>query len=131
MRAARVWVGIPISHFLILSGFFHLSTRISKCFKDGMTGFIVPGYGSRFLRKLVRELSNARVKWIHWSERSHRLDWYLTYPIKRWYAQMVNNYAIGAFGCGNLAIEDFIAWGIRRELLGIFPYSGMLIKNQK
>ena len=96
---------------------------------------IVPGYGSRFLRKLVRELSKAKVKWIHWSERSHPgLRWYLTYPIKHWYARMVNNHAIGAFGCGNLAIEDFIAWGIRRELLGILPYSpecSSKIKNDK
>ena len=85
---------------------------------------IVPGYGSRFLRKLVRQLSNAKVKWIHWSERSHPgLRWYLKYPIKRWYAYMVNHYAIGAFGCGNHAVEDFISWGVRREILAILPYS--------
>ena len=93
---------------------------------------IVPGYGSQFLRRLVRELSTAKVKWIHWSERSHPgLRWYLTYPIKRWYARMVNNHAIGAFGCGNLAIEDFIAWGIRRELLGILPYSPEYLSETK
>lgn len=93
---------------------------------------IVPGYGSHFLRRLIRSLSKAKVKWIHWSERSHPgLRWYLTYPIKRWYAQMVNNHAIGAFGCGNLAIEDFIAWGIRRELLGILPYSPEYLSETK
>lgn len=85
---------------------------------------IVPGYGSRFLRKLVRMLSDANVKWAHWSERSHSgLRWYLTYPLKGWYARMVNSHAIGAFGCGNLAVEDFARWGIQSEKLGLLPYS--------
>jgi glycosyltransferase involved in cell wall biosynthesis len=85
---------------------------------------IVPGYGSSFLRKLVRKLSSAGVQWAHWSEASYQgLRWYLTYPIKRWHAGMVNKHAIGAFGCGNQALFDFLRWGIKREKIALLPYS--------
>lgn len=85
---------------------------------------IVPGYGSEFLCRLVRKLSNDKINWAHWSEKAHPgLRWYLTYPIKHWYARMVNSHAIGAFGCGNLAVEDFVHWGIKREKIGLLPYS--------
>lgn len=93
---------------------------------------IVPGYGSEFLRRLVRKLSNAKVNWAHWSEKAHPgLRWYLTYPIKRWYARMVNSHAIGAFGCGNIAIEDFVHWGIKREKIGFLPYTPEWIRVVK
>jgi len=113
---------IPLSNF---ERYFSLKYQGLESIEDWHYRIhIVPGYGNRFLRKLVVILSNAKVKWIHWSERSHPgLRWYLSYPIKFWYAQMVNHHAIGAFGCGNLAIDDFISWGIRRELLSILPYS--------
>ncbi|MGZ8983661.1 MAG: glycosyltransferase family 4 protein [Methylotenera sp.] len=90
---------------------------------------IVPGYGSHFLCKLARKLSNAKVSWAHWSERSHSgLRWYLTYPVKSWYARLVNKHAIGALGCGNLALEDFVRWGMKIEKLGLLPYSPHISK---
>lgn len=85
---------------------------------------VVPGYGARFLRRLIRFLSRSKVPWVHWSERAHNgLRWYFSYPFKRWYAHMVSAYALGAFACGRLAADDFVRWGIRRESIFFLPYS--------
>jgi glycosyltransferase involved in cell wall biosynthesis len=84
----------------------------------------VAGYGTRFLRALARRLSRDRVRWVHWSERSHDgLRWAAGYPLKRAYAELVNRRALGAFGIGRRAMEDFHRWGIRREKLANLPYS--------
>lgn len=85
---------------------------------------VVPGYGSKFLRQLVRKLSREGINWIHWSECSHYgLRWYLSYPVKRWYAQMINKCALGALAVGQFAAEDFVRWGIKREKIGLVFYS--------
>ena len=84
----------------------------------------VPGYSTRFSIALARRLSGENVRWVHWSERAHAgLQWGATYPLKRAYAELVNRYALGAFGIGAKALDDFHRWGIRREKLALFPYS--------
>lgn len=85
---------------------------------------IVPGYGSVFLRKLVKKLSSEGVAWVHWSERSRPgFRWLLSYPIKFLHACKVNNSALGAFAIGDLAINDFLSWGIDRRKIVNLPYS--------
>src|SRR5208282_2217072 len=72
---------------------------------------VIPGCGTKFLRSLIRELSRARVAWVHWSEPSHGgLRWLLSYPRKRWFARQVNRSALGAFGIGLHALGDFRRW---------------------
>lgn len=78
---------------------------------------ILPGYGSSFTRTLCIKLSRKKIKWAHWSEKSTPgLRWYRSYFVKKWYAYMVNNYALGAFAQGKLAELDFIRWGIKKEI---------------
>ena len=85
---------------------------------------LVPGYGSRFTLTLAAKLSQEGTGWVHWSERSHPgLRSLLTQPVKRAYAEMVNRFALGAFAIGAGAFRDFGAWGIRREMIAILPYS--------
>ncbi len=85
---------------------------------------VIPGIACSFLRKLVRKLSSSGVPWVHWSERSRSgLRAWITYPFKRWYARMINNHALGAFGIGTQAMEQFRGWGVRRERLAMLPYS--------
>lgn len=88
---------------------------------------VLPGYGDRFLIKLVRKICSSRVKWVHWTEPAHPgLRWWVSYPVKRWYANLVNRFALGAFGNGNLGLCDFRRWGIKRERLALLPYSSPL-----
>lgn len=78
---------------------------------------ILPGYGSSFTRTLCMKLSRKKIKWAHWSEKSTPgLRWYRSYFVKKWYAHMVNNYALGAFSQGKLAELDFIRWGVKKEI---------------
>jgi glycosyltransferase involved in cell wall biosynthesis len=85
---------------------------------------IVPGYSSLFLLKLSLRLSMQRVDWLHWSEPSRPwLKWYLTFPVKRAYAAMVNRYALGALAIGEMASQDFVRWGVKHELIRFVPYS--------
>lgn len=127
-RKSLGWNGdVQLSSYELYFSPDHDSLEMISDWRDRI--HIVPGYGSHFLRKLARELSNAKVRWAHWSERSHSgLRWYLTYPVKSWYARLVNKHAIGAFGCGNLALEDFARWGMKIEKLGLLPYSPHISK---
>ncbi len=85
---------------------------------------VIPGYGDLFIRSLAIHLSQNGVCWIHWSEPSHLgMRWWLTYPIKKWYANLVNRYALGAFGNGIRALQDFRRWGMRQDRLALLPYS--------
>lgn len=85
---------------------------------------IVPGYGVPFTRNLARCLSTEGVRWVHWSEAARSgFRWWLSYPIKRRYAGLVNKYALGAFGVSKLAREDFTRWGIRETHIKILPYA--------
>jgi len=85
---------------------------------------MVPGYRLRFLRKLVRTLARAGTPWVHWSEPSHLgLKWYLSWPLKRWYARMLNHHALGAFGIGKKALEDFARWGIDPQRMAYLFYA--------
>lgn len=85
---------------------------------------VVPGYGCRFARALVREFVRSGVSWVHWSEPSHPgVRWWLSYPVKRWYGRLVRRYALGAFGIGVRALEDFSRWGIPAEKTALLPYS--------
>ncbi|RVT33618.1 glycosyltransferase family 4 protein [Acinetobacter indicus] len=78
---------------------------------------ILPGYGSSFTRKLCIKLSHRKIKWAHWSEKSTPgLRWYRSYFVKKWYAYMVNNYALGALSQGKLAELDFIRWGVKKDI---------------
>ena len=78
---------------------------------------IVPGYGSNFTRKLAIKLSRNSIKWLHWSEKSSPgIFWYKSYFVKKWYANLVNKYALGALSQGVLAEKDFRRWGINKEI---------------
>lgn len=85
---------------------------------------IVPGYGTSFTRKLASYLSDRNVRWVHWSEPSHRgFRWWLSYPRKWLYARLLNRHAVGAFAIGELARRDFMQWGIREDKIMLLPYS--------
>lgn len=85
---------------------------------------VVPGYGSSFTRKLSSFLSKENVEWAHWSECSRfGIKWFLSYPLKKWYGNLVSNHALGAFGQGIMAQEDFTWWGIPKEKIGILFYA--------
>lgn len=85
---------------------------------------VIPGYGNRFLRRLCVAVSKERVSWVHWSEWARPgLRWLATYPVKRWYARMVNEYALGAFGTGHTAVRDFRRWGIHVQRVAALPYA--------
>lgn len=74
---------------------------------------LVPGCRTRFLRRLCKRLSAEGAPWVHYGERAiPGLRWYVSWPLKRWYAHMVNRHALGAFGYGVLALQDFARWGI-------------------
>ena len=68
-------------------------------------------------------LSRESVEWVHWSECSHPgLRWFLGYPRKRWYGDLVAHHALGAFAQGVLATSDFMRWGIPLERIAFLPY---------
>lgn len=95
---------------------------------------IIPGYGERFLRQLVSTLSREKIRWMHWSEPARPgLRWWATFPIKRWYAWMVNRHAFAALAIGDMARKDFLDWGIRAEKIAFLPYavSGLLINSER
>lgn len=82
------------------------------------------GYGKKFLRDLVQHFCREGYRWVHWSERAHRgLRWWGSLIRKRWYANLVNQHALGSFGQGVLALQDFAKWGIRPEKMALLPYS--------
>lgn len=83
-----------------------------------------PGYGTAFARALAVELSRSKVAWVHWSEPAYPgLRWWVSFPVKRWYARLVNRHAWGALGNGVRALEDFERWGMRKERFALLPYS--------
>ncbi len=85
---------------------------------------IIPGYGTAFTRKLASYLSTQAVRWAHWSEPSKGgFKWWLSYPVKRWYAQLINRHALCAFAIGELAKRDFSLWGIKDKKIALLPYS--------
>lgn len=85
---------------------------------------VVPGFSVAFTRLLATQLSAMRVPWVHWSESSRPGPrWWATLPRKRWYARLVNRSALGAFGIGTMAMEDFVRWGVHRERVAFLPYS--------
>jgi len=85
---------------------------------------IIPGYSTTFLLRVASTLSRERVPWLHWSEPSRMLPKYvLTYPMKRFYAELVNRRALGALAIGDCARRDFIRWGIRADKIRFLPYA--------
>ncbi len=85
---------------------------------------VVPGYGSPFLRRIARFLSVEGISWMHWSEPAYPgLRWWLSYPVKRQYARLVNAHASAALAVGELARRDFLRWGISPEKIRLLPYS--------
>ena len=91
---------------------------------------VVPGYGQRFLRSLAIFFSKAGAQWAHWSEPAHPgWQWYAAYPLRRWYARLVNRYALGAFAIGEAACRDFARWGVRAEKTAILTYSNPAIPS--
>lgn len=85
---------------------------------------VIPGYGRRFNLSLLKRLSHASVDWVHWSENSQP-SWrsYLSWGLKKWYAQQVNRFALGAFAIGECAAADFQNWGIGIEKIAHLYYS--------
>lgn len=89
---------------------------------------IVPGCGEFFLRRLATTLSQGRTPWAHWSEPAHPgWRWYLGYPVKRWYASLLNRFALGAFGNGVTACRDISKWGVRTEKIALLTYSNPMV----
>jgi len=85
---------------------------------------VVPGFSVGFTRMLATHFSAVRTSWVHWSEASRPGPrWWATLPRKRWYSRLVNGSALGAFGTGTMAMEDFVRWGVRRERVALLPYS--------
>lgn len=84
---------------------------------------VLSGYRTRPTRKLVRRLCASGSDWVHWSEPSHP-GWRraLGYPLRRWYGGLVATKALGAFGTGRAALEDFAAWGVRSWRMASLPY---------
>lgn len=96
---------------------------------------IVPGYGSKFTRKLAIKLSQKNINWVHWSEKSTPgIMWYKSFIVKKWYANLVNKYALGALAQGVLAEKDFKRWGIKTEIehlsYSIEPLSGNIVNSE-
>ena len=93
---------------------------------------VVPGYGAPFLRKIARLFSQESIEWVHWSECSTLgIRWYLRYPVKRWFGELVNRFALGAFAQGILAKNDFQKWGISVEKIAYLYYAPKLYGNNK
>jgi len=76
-----------------------------------------------FPRQMAVHLSQRDVQWVAWGERSFKgWKWIATYPLKRWYALLVNRHARGVFAIGNTAIKDYSSWGIQRDKIEFLPY---------
>jgi glycosyltransferase involved in cell wall biosynthesis len=85
---------------------------------------IIPGCGELFLWRLIQKLCSERCAWIHWSERARSgIRWWAGFPRNRFYATLVNRFALGAFGTGELTVADLARWGMRGEKLASLPYS--------
>lgn len=85
---------------------------------------IVPGYSSKFLRRLALFLSRRGIPWLHWSEPAFPgIRWWLGYPRKYRYARWVNTYALGALAIGIMAQRDFRRWGIDTDKIHFLPYA--------
>jgi len=85
---------------------------------------VVPGYGTWFLLRLAVHLSRQGVRWVNWCEPSrYGPRWYLAYPRKRFYAALINRYALGALAIGALARQDFVRWGVEERAIRFLPYS--------
>jgi glycosyltransferase involved in cell wall biosynthesis len=85
---------------------------------------VIPGYSRWVNVSIAVQLSRAGVPWVHWSENSQP-SWrsLASWSVKKAYAQLVNRYALGAFGHGEAAAEDFVRWGIRREMIAHLHYA--------
>lgn len=99
-------------------------SALSSCIDWRQRTHIIPGYGHKFLRQLVKKFSRNNVPWVHWSEPSHPgLSWWLSYPRKRLHARLVNGHAVVALAIGDLAYRDFVRWGINRNKIDFLPYA--------
>lgn len=85
---------------------------------------LVPGYAYPRARQLVRWLSASGSAWVHWSEASQP-SWraVLTRPLKTWHARQINRHALGAFAQGDLAVRDFLRWGVDHDRIAPLYYS--------
>jgi glycosyltransferase involved in cell wall biosynthesis len=85
---------------------------------------LVPGANTRFLLRLCVSLALRGVPWLHWSEPGRpRSPWGAKAFLRRAYATMLNEFAVGALAMGDLARRDFERWGIEPGLIRFLPYS--------
>jgi glycosyltransferase involved in cell wall biosynthesis len=85
---------------------------------------IVPGANSRAMLRLCVALSLNGIPWLHWSEPGRpRSRWSLRMLLRRVYATVVNEFALGALANGELARRDFVDWGIDPSRIRFLPYS--------
>jgi glycosyltransferase involved in cell wall biosynthesis len=86
---------------------------------------ILPGCGRPFLLGLALACSQFGVAWVHWSEPSNpNSKWHaVTKIVRRFYAALNNRYGNGALAIGDMALKDFINWGIRPDRIRLLPYS--------
>ena len=85
---------------------------------------VIPGYGGRITPFVAVAAAWHRIAWVHWSEPAHPgTRWWIDWPRKWLYAQLVNYRALGALAIGLNAERDFIRWGIRHSKIRQLPYS--------
>lgn len=85
---------------------------------------IVPGANSRTMLRLCTLLSFAGIPWLHWSEPGRpRARFGFKRLLRRAYAVVVNEFALGALANGELARQDFIEWGVDPARIRFLPYS--------
>lgn len=99
---------------------------------------IIPGLSYAFTNALLDRLVTKNVKWVHWSERSgiglarklhynvslfNLLQPIVSKVLKKKYADKINLHAIGVFAQGQLAKNDFIGWGVRRDKIEYLFYT--------
>jgi glycosyltransferase involved in cell wall biosynthesis len=84
---------------------------------------VVTGYSTSIFRTVARTLARTSTEWVHWSEPAQPgLRWFVSYPVKWWYAQLVNCSALGAFAIGEMARQDFVRWGIEPSKIAELYY---------
>lgn len=85
---------------------------------------VIPGYGSRITAVAACGAAWQRIAWAHWSEPAHPgVRWWIDWPRKWLYAQLVNRRGTGALAIGLNAQSDFERWGVRRAKIRQLPYS--------
>ena len=106
---------------------------------------VIPGISNPFCRRLVDRCVRERLEWCHWGERTgirfaalvhghpRVLGWtlpLLNSVLRRNYARKINQTSLGVFAIGKLAEDDFVSWGVRRDLIRHLYYSTRTVRSE-